>query len=222
MNATQSMNKERFWEILDNARQATGDWKSMFEPLMDSLSALDEQDIIKWGHIFDQYFVLADKEKLSVAIDIMHNGCSDSGYDYFRAWLIAQGKVVYYKALANPDSLASVKSVKQLAREVNASEYAPIRGYVSAARFEEMLSAAPEAYERRKGHDKVDGYYKVAKESPLSKAEIDDIASGIKYAKDIDTPWCNPEDGNRERWTKQAKLLPRLYKAFNDRGTANL
>jgi len=136
------MNKRQFWELIDNARQSTGDWKSMFEPLMDRLSELDKPDIIKWGHIFDQYFVIADKKTLWAAIHIMHNGCSDDGYDYYRAWLIAQGKDVYYKALSNPDSLASVKSVKQLAREVNASEYTPIHGYVSSARFEQMLSAA--------------------------------------------------------------------------------
>ena len=35
-------------------------------------------------------------------------GCSDDGFIDFRAWLIAQGREVYFAALADPDSLADV------------------------------------------------------------------------------------------------------------------
>ncbi len=36
----------------------------------------------------------------------MRGGCSDDGFDYFRGWLVAQGRTVWERALADPDSLA--------------------------------------------------------------------------------------------------------------------
>jgi hypothetical protein len=38
----------------------------------------------------------------------MNGGCSDDGFDYFRGWLISQGRTVFEAALENPDSLADV------------------------------------------------------------------------------------------------------------------
>jgi hypothetical protein len=41
------------------------------------------------------------------AANIMKEFCSDDSFDYFRYWLIASGKQVYYGALAHPDNLAT-------------------------------------------------------------------------------------------------------------------
>ncbi|WP_202610450.1 DUF4240 domain-containing protein [Herbidospora solisilvae] len=38
-----------------------------------------------------------------------------SGFDYFRGWLIAQGRTVFHQALADPDSLAGNPVVVQAA-----------------------------------------------------------------------------------------------------------
>jgi len=225
MSAVQSMNKERFWELIDDARQATDDWKSMFEPLMDRLSGLDEQDIVRWGHIFDEYLALSYKDKLYAAAYVMQNGCSYDSFDYFRGWLIAQGKDVYFKALAEPESLVNVQSVKILAREVNASECAPMRGYTNSARFEIILSAASEAYGRKypRRFDQDDQseneYSTVAEKFRLTKKEKVVIADDITYADDIDVKWVGSrsffeKDEDKGKITVD-ELLPTLYKIFN-------
>jgi hypothetical protein len=38
---------------------------------------------------------------------LINGGCSDDGFDYFRGWLICQGRGVFESALRDPDSLAS-------------------------------------------------------------------------------------------------------------------
>jgi len=56
-------------------------------------------------------------------------GCSDDGFEYFRAWLIGQGKDVYEKALSDPESLVDVVEFGQ------------------ETQWEVLLSVAIEAYE---------------------------------------------------------------------------
>jgi Protein of unknown function (DUF4240) len=38
----------------------------------------------------------------------MNGSASDDGFDYFRGWLISQGRKIFEAALENPDSLADV------------------------------------------------------------------------------------------------------------------
>jgi Protein of unknown function (DUF4240) len=37
---------------------------------------------------------------------VIDGGCSDDGFDYFRAYLISRGRAVFEAAMADPDSLA--------------------------------------------------------------------------------------------------------------------
>jgi hypothetical protein len=39
---------------------------------------------------------------------VIHGGCSDDGFEYFRRWLVSRGRDVYEAALADPDSLAQL------------------------------------------------------------------------------------------------------------------
>jgi hypothetical protein len=39
----------------------------------------------------------------------MNGGCSDDGFEYFRAWLLAQGRDTFEKALEDPDTLAALE-----------------------------------------------------------------------------------------------------------------
>ncbi|MEP7763450.1 DUF4240 domain-containing protein [Sanguibacter sp. 25GB23B1] len=38
----------------------------------------------------------------------INGGCSDDGFEYFIGWLVAQGREVFERAVADPDSLADV------------------------------------------------------------------------------------------------------------------
>src|SRR5207244_1156324 len=39
---------------------------------------------------------------------VLNGGCSDDSFDYFRGWLIAQGRAVFEDALGDPDTLVDV------------------------------------------------------------------------------------------------------------------
>ncbi len=60
---------------------------------------------------------------------IINDGASDDGFEYFRYWLISAGKEVYYKAIANPDSLADI------VEEGNVYDFESL-AYVSVEAFE--------------------------------------------------------------------------------------
>ena len=43
---------------------------------------------------------------------MINGGCSDDGSDYFRAWLMLQGRETFGQAVADPDSLADWAAVR--------------------------------------------------------------------------------------------------------------
>lgn len=52
---------------------------------------------------------------LWAAAYVVNGGCSDDGFDYFRGWLILQGREVFERAMADPDALADVPVVRAAA-----------------------------------------------------------------------------------------------------------
>jgi hypothetical protein len=209
------MDKNRFWQIIDAARKKAGRWQDMYLPLRDALAALNEPDIIRWKHIFNEYQTLSYKPKLWAAAWAMHNGCSDDGFEDFRGWLIAQGKEVFLKALANPDSLADSDAVRAFAREKAESEFEPSTGYIESADFEGMIYIASGAYENRPGY-RGDDFYDRLDENALTEKEKADIAADIIYAPDIDAKWGGLDTPREKVWEEVKALCPKLYKAFHE------
>jgi hypothetical protein len=66
-------------------------------------------------HAFDkplwELLARSYRADLWAAAYIINGGASDDGFDYFRGWLIAQGRSAYEAALAAPDSLAELPAV---------------------------------------------------------------------------------------------------------------
>lgn len=46
---------------------------------------------------------------------LINGGCSDDGFEYFRGWLLTQGREVFERAVALPDTLADLPVVQQAA-----------------------------------------------------------------------------------------------------------
>jgi hypothetical protein len=72
------------------------------------------------------------------AASVVHGGCSDDGFEYFRRWLISRGRATFEAALADPDSLASV--------DIEA-------GVDGMFEFESIYYVAVEVYETATGND---------------------------------------------------------------------
>ena len=180
------MNKQQFWSIIDDAKKQASDWEGMIEPLVNSLASLDVSDIMLWQQIFSEYQRLSYKNKLWAAAYVINGGCSDDGFDYFRAWLTAQGKDIYISALYDPETLAEIDSRDSF--------------------FEEMLGVAYDAYFKKIGIDSdYDRFDEELKKHLLSDIEKSEIASEVKYAEDMDANWN--EDNLKE-------LLPKLCEVF--------
>jgi hypothetical protein len=55
------------------------------------------------------------REDLWGAAYLINGGCSDDGFDAFRGWLMTQGRTVFARAVAEPDSLAELAGVRRAA-----------------------------------------------------------------------------------------------------------
>jgi len=207
------VNKKQFWAAIDKARKAGGGWHGMYESLQAELSRLDVDNIITWYLIFEKYRALAYKQRLWAAAATMMSGGSDDSFDYFRGWLIAQGKDVYLTTLRDPDSLADVEAVKLFAQEVKESGgMTPLKGYYEEPCFEEVLAVADYAYQRKTG--KV-GFYRHAFNSILPVRTAQAIGCGIVYASDMDVAWCGIDLPPIETEERLENLTPRLYQVFH-------
>lgn len=206
------MNKEIYWEIIDKARHTAGDWKDMERPLLEELKKLDVPDIIAWGRILAEYRALSCKEKLWAAAATMMNGCSDDSFEYFRGWLIAQGKDTFLSALEDPDSLADTESVKLFAHEISECPETPLEGYQEQPRFENILYVACIAYEQLTG--KKGNFYDLVNHFQLPKDVYCDLKSEIHYANDIDAKWYDDALSWCNILDKLKKIVPKIYQLF--------
>lgn len=177
------MDKNQFWDLIEEVREKAGNWQSMMEPFRESLRKLNCEEILQFYRIFDKYLYLADKGHILSAAILIRNGISDGGFLYFRKWLIAQGKDAYLSALANPDSLGELPSIQKFAEEKNESFYMPIDGYVEAPTFELFGYVPIHVYgEKEPNAD----FYDELQKSALSQDELDSITSEVIYPHDCD------------------------------------
>src|SRR5436190_6629643 len=132
------MGEKEFWAIIHSC---PGDDGADHDALVETLATFSEDGILQFAHWFDTFTNRAYTVDLWGAGYLINGGCSDDGFYYFRNWLIGQGKEVYDKAVADPDSLADVVAGRQFA-EASLSSAAP------AAWERNGLSADPAFYDR--------------------------------------------------------------------------
>lgn len=130
------MDEDRFWSLIETSKQASDDLEAFTENLTKALKKLTNAELIGF-HLreqklrFDSY-----TSELWCAGYIMNGGCSDDSFEYFRCWLIAQGKDAYYSALKNPDWLVNLYSED-----------------VDDYDFEDLMYAATEVFEQKNKKD---------------------------------------------------------------------
>lgn len=131
------MDETEFWEIVDGAREgAAGDAEEQADLLIERLAQLDPDAVVDFARHFETRFARAFTWELWGAADIMLGGADDESFDYFRCWLIGQGRPVFEGALHAPDDLAS---------------YAPDFDPETDGDGEDLGYAADEAYEQLTG-----------------------------------------------------------------------
>ncbi len=132
------MDETEFWEIVDSTREAAdGDPDEQADLLVERLAGLDGPEaVVDFARHFETRFHRAFRWDVWAAADIMLGGADDESFDYFRCWLIGQGRHVFEGALHSPDDLG-----------VLVEEFDP----ETDGEAEDLGYAADEAYEQLTG-----------------------------------------------------------------------
>ncbi|MEU3253958.1 DUF4240 domain-containing protein [Streptomyces sp. NPDC006997] len=131
------MDETEFWELVDTSREAAeGDPDEQAELLVERLLRLDPESVLDFARHFEARYHRAYRWDLWGAAWVLLDGASDDAFDFFRCWLIGQGREVYEGALHDPDALADL--LDDFDEEIDGDG-------------EELGYAADEAYEQLTG-----------------------------------------------------------------------
>jgi hypothetical protein len=97
---------DEFWDHIRATRRRDPDAHSA--RLAKRLAKLPVVEILDFVRLWDEMETAAYQRDLWGAAYLINGGCSDDGFQYFRWWLLLQGRAVYEAAVTNPDTLASV------------------------------------------------------------------------------------------------------------------
>ncbi|GAA2264169.1 hypothetical protein GCM10010145_40200 [Streptomyces ruber] len=105
------MDETEFWELVDSTREAAeGDPEEHADLLVERLVQLDPDAVLDFARHFEWRYNRAYTWELWGAAAVLLGGASDDAFDYFRCWLIGQGREVFEGAVHDPDSLAALLS----------------------------------------------------------------------------------------------------------------
>ena len=102
------MTEARFWSIIGEATPYAADREKQIATLRASLEKLTLRELEGFELIFTQQMRASYSWDLWGAAYVIQGGASDDGFEYFRRWLISQGREAFERAKADPDSLADL------------------------------------------------------------------------------------------------------------------
>lgn len=106
------MNRDEFWKLIEDSGSG-GDPGERVESIEAELGERSAEEIVDFERHLADLLAASYTWKLWGAAYLINGGCSDDGFDYFRGWLIAQGRSVFEKAIADPDSLADLADLEE-------------------------------------------------------------------------------------------------------------
>jgi len=128
------MERTEFWTIISKM-SSEEDLDEKIEILEKELLSYKPEELISFEKHMHQLLSESYSWDLWGAAYIINGGCSDDSFDYFRAWLIAQGQEVYENAVKNPDSLADYSRLEE------------------DVEFEDLLYICGSVYEEKTGNE---------------------------------------------------------------------
>lgn len=154
------MDTGQFWRIVDEARSSG--CNATAGAVTESLKQREPEDILAFAqHLSDKLAETYRWDLWAVAY-IINGGCSDDDFEYFRAWLVSQGRERYEAAKANPAA---------------SGEWAE----PYEAECEALLGVASDAYNAKTGKDLPDGHV-VSKQPPQPIGEEwDEDSVGVLF-----------------------------------------
>ncbi len=131
------LNEFIFWDIISKSciyDVASYDEDASFEQaekVVDLLKSHSPDEIIKFDEILLEKRKEAYRWDLWAMAYIVNAGCSDDGFEYFRAWLIGLGKNIFEQALEKPESIIQYTNPDFDAYENEQLLYAGSKAYES-------------------------------------------------------------------------------------------
>ncbi|PJF44859.1 MAG: molybdenum metabolism regulator [Phototrophicales bacterium] len=151
------MNTEQFWQLIESVHN-TDTCLDKCDLLVEKLQAYSVEDILSFQHQLDQAMVKSYTSLLWAAAYLLTEGCSDDCFDYFRAWLILNGRAFYERAVQSPDELSQLLTDEML----------------DNLECEELLGVAFSAYQEKTDKDDFyDVYYAIYEPQTLPNIQLD-------------------------------------------------
>ena len=129
-----TMDENEFWKIIDQSRKGN-DYDAQIRLLKVLLTALNTEGIVRFDNTFHSLLAATYNYKLWGASYVINGGCSDDCFEYFREYLIANGKERFYATVNDPESCVTwIKSEDE-------------------ENWEGLRYAAPEVYKAKTGKE---------------------------------------------------------------------
>lgn len=133
------MSVEEFWQVVESARESAADpsdAEDVAERTLALLTALPVEKVALLAQPLWDLRARSYRWNLWHAAYLINGGCSDDGFEYFRGWLLTQGREAFERAVADPDTLADLPAVQRVAA-----------GDVADLECESMYGVVWDAYE---------------------------------------------------------------------------
>lgn len=99
------MTEDRFWDLVGQHVVVGPSFEVDVARLRAALEALPAGEIASFDEILARLLRRSHTWELRGAAHVIKGADADEGFERFCAWLVAQGKAVFEKALEEPDSL---------------------------------------------------------------------------------------------------------------------
>ncbi|MEU6802989.1 DUF4240 domain-containing protein [Streptomyces neyagawaensis] len=117
------MDTNEFWSIVDEARRTAAaseepdGAEAVAERAAALLAARPAAEIVAAQQVLWDLLGTSYRAPLWAAAYTINGGCSDDGFDYFRGWLVLQGREVFERAVTDPDSLAGSPVIRRASED---------------------------------------------------------------------------------------------------------
>jgi hypothetical protein len=123
------MPENDFWAIIKRTHEeGNRNYQLQCQLLTDYLETLTSDEIIQFDRTFGVLMARSYSFRLREPVYSVNGGCSDDAFEYFRSWLIGQGKNKFYWTLKYPRLLFLV-GVKELIERYEGLAYCAYDAY---------------------------------------------------------------------------------------------
>lgn len=138
------MDLSELWDLIETARDEVDDpddAEAVTAALRGILAESQPETIEEFDVALGRLMAESYRTDLWAAAYVINGGASDDGFEYFRGWLVTQGRDVWEAAVADPDALADVPAVRRAIADGEELE------------CEDLLGVAWDAYEEATGEE---------------------------------------------------------------------